>query len=532
MREALKTHWPEYLMEAAGLGIFMVSASVFTILLYHPGSPALQFVPEEFPRRVLMGLAMGLTAIGIIYSPWGKQSGAHLNPAVTLTFFRLGKVASWDAVLYVIAQFAGGVAGVSLVAAAAGKLLAHPSVNYVATLPGSGGTGAAFLGEFVIAFILMSVVLVVSNTQNLARFTGMLAGACVAAFITFEAPISGMSMNPARTFGSAILPLLWDALWIYFLAPPLGMLAAAAGYLRLKLVVTCAKLHHQNKRRCIFCEYQAARQKEIPLDKSTEMSLPLSEKTTPAMRVLFLCLPAMFVATVNAQNTPLTFQSSEKQTALIELYTSEGCSSCPPAETWLSRLRTSPGLWKDFVPLAFHVDYWDHLGWRDPWASKSFSDRQRAYAKQWRSASIYTPGFVLNGKEWRDWSGRKDGPKSGVAKAGVLTVSSADMNRWHVSFAPANTAGADYEVHAALLAGGLSSNVKAGENRGHLLRHDFVVLTFARASLVRSGDVAQGEFVFNKQRSVAKSDLALAVWITAAGRLEPLQATGGWLARP
>jgi len=275
MLNALKKHWPEYLMEAAGLGIFMVSASVFTILLYHPASPALRVLPEEFPRRVLMGLAMGLTAIGIIYSSWGKQSGAHLNPAVTLTFFRLGKVASWDAVFYVIAQFAGGVAGVVLVAVVVGKLLAHPSVNYVATLPGSGGTGAAFFGEVIIALILMSVVLFVSNTQKLARFTGLFAGACVAAFITFEAPISGMSMNPARTFGSAVLPQLWDSLWIYFLAPPLGMLAAAAGYLRLKHAVGCAKLHHQNKLRCIFCEYQASKQKAIQLDKSMEMRLPL-----------------------------------------------------------------------------------------------------------------------------------------------------------------------------------------------------------------------------------------------------------------
>jgi aquaporin Z len=271
---ALKKHWPEYLMEAAGLGLFMVSASVFTILLYHPASPALRVLPEEFPRRGLMGLAMGLTAIGIIYSPWGKQSGAHLNPAVTLTFFRLGKVAPWDAVFYVIAQFAGGVAGVALVAAVAGKLLAHPSVNYVATLPGSGGTGAALLGEVIIAFILMSVVLLVSNTPKLGRYTGLFAGACVAAFITFEAPISGMSMNPARTFGSAVLPQLWDSLWIYFLAPPLGMLAAAAVYLRLKHAVGCAKLHHQNKLRCIFCEYQASKHTTIQPDKSVETSLP------------------------------------------------------------------------------------------------------------------------------------------------------------------------------------------------------------------------------------------------------------------
>src|ERR1043166_3203452 len=141
MRDALKNPRPDSAMEAAGLGIFMVSPSVFTILLYHPGSPAIQALPEEFPRRILMGMAMGLTAIGIIYSPWGKQSGAHLNPAVTLTFFRLGKVAPWDAVFYIIAQFVGGVAGVALVAALAGHLLAHPSVNYVATLPGTGQRG-------------------------------------------------------------------------------------------------------------------------------------------------------------------------------------------------------------------------------------------------------------------------------------------------------------------------------------------------------------------------------------------------------
>src|SRR5260370_16944185 len=113
----------------------MVSASVFTILLYHPASPALQALPEEFPRRVLMGLAMGLTAIGIVYSPWGKQSGAHLNPAVTLTFFRLGKVGPWDAAFYVIAQFAGGVAGVAVVGRFFGKRFPPPSRTHLPPLP-------------------------------------------------------------------------------------------------------------------------------------------------------------------------------------------------------------------------------------------------------------------------------------------------------------------------------------------------------------------------------------------------------------
>jgi aquaporin Z len=256
---ALKQHWPEYLIEAASLGVFMVSACLFGVLLEHPASPARQAIADPFQRRVLMGLAMGGTAIAIIYSPWGKRSGAHMNPAVTLTFFRLGKVAPWDAAFYIAAQFLGGIAGVASMAALLGRLVADPAVNYVATLPGPAGAGPAFLGEVLISFILMTVVLAVSHHAMLARYTGLFAGLCVAAFITFEAPVSGMSMNPARTFGSAVVPGNWEALWIYFAAPLLGMLAAAALRNRLQARTACAKLHHQNPHRCIFCEYQHGR---------------------------------------------------------------------------------------------------------------------------------------------------------------------------------------------------------------------------------------------------------------------------------
>jgi aquaporin Z len=258
MGNALKKHWPEYLMEAAELGIFMVSAAVFTILLYHPASPVLKILPAEFPRRVLVGIAMGLTAIGIIYSPWGKQSGAHMNPAVTLTFYRLGKVAPWDAAFYILSQCLGGFAGVALAAVVAGHWLADPSVNYVATVPGPAGIGYALLGEAVISFTLMSVVLTVSNLPRLSRVTGWFAGACVAAFIIVESPLSGMSMNPARTFASAVLPGLWTSFWIYLLAPPAAMLLASTVHARLKQRVACAKLHHQNRARCIFCEFQSS----------------------------------------------------------------------------------------------------------------------------------------------------------------------------------------------------------------------------------------------------------------------------------
>jgi aquaporin Z len=213
--------------------------------------------------------------VAIVFSPWGKQSGAHMNPAFTLTFYRLGKIAPWDAVFYVVSQFIGGVAGVAIVAAVAGKYLADPSVNYAPTLPGPAGAGVAFLAEILISFILILVVLTVSNTQKLARFTGLFAGACVAAFIIWESPYSGMSMNPARTFGSAVLPGLWTALWVYFLAPPLGMLASAVAYKGLNRSVACAKYHHQNDKRCIFCEYQAAKRMEPNLGRPVEMSLPL-----------------------------------------------------------------------------------------------------------------------------------------------------------------------------------------------------------------------------------------------------------------
>jgi len=254
----LQRHWPEYLMEAAELGLFMISACAFVVLLEYPASPVRQALPDPVVRRVLIGIAMGLTAIAIIYSPLGQRSGAHFNPSVTLTFFRLGKVEFWDTFFYVIAQFVGGVTGVFLAAVVVGELVADPSVQYAVTVPGMSGAGIAFLAELVISFILMSMVLRVSNTPRLARFTGLFAGAMVATYISLEAPYSGMSMNPARTFASAFPAQIWTALWIYFTAPLLGMLLAAELYLRQHGVhqVFCAKLHHHNDKRCIFrCGY-------------------------------------------------------------------------------------------------------------------------------------------------------------------------------------------------------------------------------------------------------------------------------------
>ena len=256
---ALRRHYPEYLMEAAGLGIFMISATMFTALLEHPESPIYRSIADPLLRRFIIGIAMGLTAISIIYSPWGKQSGAHLNPAVTLTFFRLGKIKQNDVVWYILAQFTGGLLGISIAAKILGTAIAHPAIHYVVTMPGASGAIGAFCAELVISFGMMMTVLTVSNTPKFARFTGLFAGILIATYITIEAPLSGMSMNPARTLASAISAQNWTAIWIYFTAPLLGMLSAAEVFVRFKglQAVRCAKLHHQNHKRCIFrCGYR------------------------------------------------------------------------------------------------------------------------------------------------------------------------------------------------------------------------------------------------------------------------------------
>ncbi|HEY4676726.1 MAG TPA: aquaporin, partial [Candidatus Angelobacter sp.] len=170
---ALRLHWPEYLMEAAGLGFFMISACLFGALYENPASPVRQAIGSTLLRRLLMGLSMALTSIAIVYSPWGKQSGAHINPSVTLTFFRLGKIPKWDALFYALSQFLGAVLGVMLVAYFFGMAVSDPAVRYVVTLPGEAGLAVALGAEFVIAFLLMSVVLHISNHHSLNRFTGL-----------------------------------------------------------------------------------------------------------------------------------------------------------------------------------------------------------------------------------------------------------------------------------------------------------------------------------------------------------------------
>ena len=215
-----------YLYEAAELAAFMISACLFTALLFtHAYNPWL--------ARAAMGLAMGLTAIGIIKSPPGKASGAHFNPSITLTFYRLGKIDGYDAVFYIVSHFVGAIAGVGIAALLLGPIIAAPQVDYAVTVPGLGGPLGAFAAETFMAALLMTAVLYTSNRPRLAPYTPYGVGFLIANYILFLAPVSGFSINPARTVGSAVFAHVYTALWIYFIAPTFGMLAAAEVYLRV-----------------------------------------------------------------------------------------------------------------------------------------------------------------------------------------------------------------------------------------------------------------------------------------------------------
>lgn len=265
----ITAHWPEYLIEAALLGLFMVSACCFGVVLGHPTSPVVRRIRLPIVRRLLVGIAMGATAVALIYSPWGRRSGAHMNPATTLTFWWLGKVGGVDAAMYALAQVVGGLAGVGSARMLLGPLIRHLEVNHVATVPGRLGAGWAWIVEVVISFVLMSGVLWFSNDPRLAAWTGVLAGCLVATFIVAVAPVSGMSMNPARSLASAVPGRAMRWLWIYFTAPPLGMLLAAGVHGTAD--VKCAKLCHLGHERCIFhCGYEAGNEIEAQASETQQ----------------------------------------------------------------------------------------------------------------------------------------------------------------------------------------------------------------------------------------------------------------------
>jgi aquaporin Z len=241
-----------YAMDGALLGLFMISACLSVAFIEHPSSPVRPLLTSELQRRALVGVAMGLTAVALIYSPWGKRSGAFMNPAMTLCFMRLGKLGRRDTFGYVIAQFLGGTLGVAICAVSFPAWIGHPAVNYVVTAPGEYGSVAAWLGELAISWLMLTVVMTINRVPRLASHTGLFAAVLVALFITFEAPLSGMSLNPARSFASAVIAHSFHGFWIYLTAPVSGMLLGVELQRRLDARHSrlCGKLNHSETIAC------------------------------------------------------------------------------------------------------------------------------------------------------------------------------------------------------------------------------------------------------------------------------------------
>lgn len=234
LKTAFRKNLRHYLQEALGLGIFMISACFFSAMLFAEKSAWYHLFPGFILKNTIMGLMMGLTALFIFYSPWTAPSGAQINPAVTLTFWRLDKMCRYDALFFIIFQFIGGTAAVYLMQALMGSLLTDAPVNSATTVPGKAGTAWALVTELLIAFITMSMVLFTSNNKKLKKYTRIMAACLVCAWVMLAGPVSGFGMNPARTFASALPANNWTAFWIYLLMPVAGMLTAAEIYLLVK----------------------------------------------------------------------------------------------------------------------------------------------------------------------------------------------------------------------------------------------------------------------------------------------------------
>jgi len=239
-----------------------------------------------------------------------------------------------------------------------------------------------------------------------------------------------------------------------------------------------------------------------------------------------LGLAGLMAAT--AANGDVSFVSGARQVALVELYTSEGCSSCPPADRWLTRLGREPGLWQDFVPVAFHVDYWDYLGWKDRFASADYSARQGRYARNGRLTTVYTPAVVCNGRELRNWQDVA-GRRLPAGRQGGLLRADLAGDRLLIHFRPVSTSADPLFVQVALLGGSLTTRVGAGENVGRTLRHEFVVLAMDRQKL-RAGEAGYTAELSVPASGVKTPRRAIAVWVSNGDDDQrPLQATGGWL---
>ena len=232
MSAAFAAHWRDYLVEGCGLFLFMLVAGSAATLFEHPGSVMRQALSSDVLRRLATGCLMGLTIAALAYHPWGQRTGTHLNPAVTLAFWQLGRIGGWDAVFYVGAQFAGALAATPVLLALLGDDFTHSRIRYGTTQPGPRGELVAFAAEFVISFVLMFTLLAALGSVRFKKLAGGAIALLMVAYVVVETPLSGMSLNPARTVGAAITSGQWSGLWLYFAAPLSAMWLAALAHAR------------------------------------------------------------------------------------------------------------------------------------------------------------------------------------------------------------------------------------------------------------------------------------------------------------
>lgn len=248
--------------------------------------------------------------------------------------------------------------------------------------------------------------------------------------------------------------------------------------------------------------------------------------------VSLACLTAFARSLLSAgEASTVLLQSGSRQTALMELFTSEGCSSCPPAEAWLGGFVNRPELWRDFVPVVWHVDYWDGLGWPDRFASKANTQRQETYAATWHHPGVYTPGFVLNGAEWRRWSSPREIGGWSKPDVGTLVVKQAGTNSYTLTFTPKVKTPRALDATLAWLGSDLISDVRRGENAGRKLRHHFVALQNVSGGLREVDGNYQVVMSLPMPEKRDAEHLSLVAWVSPRGELAPIQAVGGWVKR-
>ena len=241
----------------------------------------------------------------------------------------------------------------------------------------------------------------------------------------------------------------------------------------------------------------------------------------------FFILALSLIAPLTSTATPIHFASGTTQSQLLELYTSQGCSSCPPAENWLSQYLSKPYLWQQVVPINFHVDYWDSLGWPDPYASSVFSQRQRAYKALGNTRVVATPGFVVNGRGWHGWFYGKTLPILKPKDVGILNLV-IDDNEVSARFMPFFSNSDKLVLNIARVGFELTNVIHRGENAGKILRHDFVALSFQKLAFHQSkkfyalsATLSEPVKKTNKQGIVA--------WVTKDDNPTPIQSVGGFL---